>query len=126
MVAVNSQPGSLGLNPPDRADPMLLHEQVAAELRRAILAGEARPGERLPQARDLADELGVNTNTVLRALRALRDEGIVEMGRGRTLRVSGRPDQGAIALKLKELVAEARRHGLGRDDLVAMLERLPR
>ncbi|OYV60145.1 MAG: GntR family transcriptional regulator [Actinobacteria bacterium 21-73-9] len=105
---------------------MLLHDQVAAEIRRAILDGEARPGERLPQARDLAAELGVNTNTVLRALRALRDEGVVEMGRGRSIRVSGRPDRGAVAVKLKELVEVARRHGVGRDDLVAMIERLPR
>ncbi len=44
----------------------LLHEQVAAEIRRAIADGEAVPGERLPPARDLAKVLGVNANTVLR------------------------------------------------------------
>ncbi len=54
----------------DRNDPALLHEQVATEIRRAIAEGEARPGERIPQAKDLAAVLGVNTNTVLRALRA--------------------------------------------------------
>lgn len=127
MDGVKSTGGSgLGLTPPDRSDPMLLHEQVAAEIRRAILDGEAWPGERLPQARDLAAELGVNANTVLRALRVLREEGVVEMGRGRRLRVSGRPDRGAVAVKLKELVEVARRHGVAREDLVAMLERLPR
>ncbi len=126
MSEVKSAGGTgMGLTPPDRGDPMLLHEQVAAEIRRAILDGEARPGERLPQARDLAAELGVNMNTVLRALRALRDEGVVEMGRGRSIRVTGRPDRGAVAVKLKELVEVARRHGVGRDDLVAMIERLP-
>jgi DNA-binding FadR family transcriptional regulator len=36
-----------------------LHEQVAGEIRRAIAEGEAKPGERLPPARDLAAELGV-------------------------------------------------------------------
>ena len=60
-----------------------LHEQVAAAIRRAIADDEARPGERLPPARDLAAVLGVNANTVLRALRTLRDEGLLEFRRGR-------------------------------------------
>ena len=53
-----------------RDDPAALHEQVASEIRRAIADGEARPGERLPPAQDLAAILDVNRNTVLRALRA--------------------------------------------------------
>jgi GntR family transcriptional regulator len=103
----------------------LLHEQVAAEIRRAIADGEASPGERIPQAKDLAAELGVNTNTVLRALRVLRDEGVVEMGRGRSIRVTGQPDRGVVALKMKELIDLARQHGYRRDDLVAMLQKMP-
>src|SRR5207249_10847544 len=55
-----------------RDEPTELHEQVAAEIRRAIADGEARPGERLPPAKDLAAVLGVNTNTVLRASSATR------------------------------------------------------
>src|SRR4029077_16398334 len=62
----------------DRQEPTELFEQVAAEIRRAIADGEAKPGERLPPARDLAAVLGVNTNTVLRSLRLLRDEGLLE------------------------------------------------
>ena len=58
----------------DHHNPLDLHEQVAGEIRRAIADGEAKPGERLPPAKDLAHVLGVNTNTVLRALRQLRDE----------------------------------------------------
>ena len=53
----------------DVSQPLPLYEQVAADIRRAIADGEARPGERLPLAKDLATVLGVNTNTVLRALR---------------------------------------------------------
>ena len=53
----------------DHSSPVPLHEQVAAAVRRAIADGEARPGERLPPARDLAAVLGVNANTVFRALR---------------------------------------------------------
>ena len=102
---------------------MLLHEQVAAEIRRAISNGEAKPGERIPQARDLATVLGVNTNTVLRALRLLRDEGLLEMGRGRAITVTGTPDQGAVIAKVKELVDLGRHHGYRRDELIAMIQR---
>ena len=116
---------SLALNPLDRSDPTLLHEQVAGAIRRAIADGEASPGERIPQARDLAAELGVNTNTVLRALRVLRDEGVIEMGRGRSIRVTGRPDRSVVATKMKELLDVARQHGYRKEDLMMMLEKLP-
>jgi DNA-binding transcriptional MocR family regulator len=58
----------------DRDEPVGLHEQVAAELRRPIGEGEARPGERLPPACDLAAVLGVNRNTDPRAMRLLRTD----------------------------------------------------
>jgi GntR family transcriptional regulator len=115
----------LALSRVDRAEPTLLHEQVAAEIRRAIADGEAKPGERIPQAKDLAAVLGVNTNTVLRALRLLRDEGLIELGRGRAIRVTGTVEQGAVLMKLKELVEFARARGYPRDELVAMLKDLP-
>ena len=76
----------------DRGEPLELHEQVAGEIRRAIADGEAKPGERLPPAKDLAAVLGVNTNTVLRALRQLRDEGLLEFRRGRGITVIGTPN----------------------------------
>lgn len=109
----------------NRKDPTYLHEQVAAEIRRAIMEGEAGPGERIPQAKDLAAVLGVNTNTVLRALRLLRDEGLLEVGRGRAITVTGTPERGAVVEKMKDLVEFARRNGYKRDELVVMLQSLP-
>lgn len=110
----------------DRNDPTLLHDQVAAEIRRAIAEGEARAGERIPQAKDLAAVLGVNTNTVLRALRLLRDEGLLEMGRGRAIRVAGTPERTAVIEKAKELLELGRRYGYRRDELVALMDQLGR
>ena len=109
----------------DRADPTLVFEQVAAEIRRAILDGEARPGERLPAARDLAAELDVNSNTVLRALRLLRDEGLLEFRRGRGVTVAGTPERTAVLDQARSLIALARRYGYRRDELVAMIQSLP-
>jgi GntR family transcriptional regulator len=105
-------------------DPLALHEQVAAEIRRAIANGEALPGERLPPARDLAAVLGVNANTVLRALRDLRDEGILEFRRGRGIRVATSPERGVVIARAKELVTLARRHGYRREELIELIERL--
>jgi GntR family transcriptional regulator len=109
----------------DPNDPTLLHEQVAAEIRRAIAEGEAKPGQRLPPARDLARELGVNANTVLRSLRQLRDEGLVEFRRGHGITVSGRaPARSAVVARARELVSFARRQGYQPDELIQIIEGL--
>ena len=108
----------------DRSDPTDLYEQVAGELRRAIAAGEAKPGERLPPAKDLAAVLGVNTNTVLRSLRLLRAEGLLEFRRGRGISVAGTPERGAVAQRAKELVAFARLQGYQLDELVEIIQRV--
>lgn len=106
----------------DRSEPVELHQQVAAEIRRAIADGEAKPGERLPPARDLAAVLGVNTNTVLRALRALRDEGLLEFRRGRGITVAGAPERGALVVRARELVSYARQQGYRLDELIRIIE----
>jgi len=109
----------------DRNEPVPLHDQVAAEIRRAIAEGKAISGEKLPPSLDLAAILGVNRNTVLRALRILRDEGIVDMTRGRGVRVTGTPQRSALITKIAELVEFARAQGYRRDDLIALLQELP-
>jgi GntR family transcriptional regulator len=106
----------------DRGDPTDLYEQVAGEIRRAIADGEAKPGDRLPPAKDLAAVLGVNTNTVLRALRMLRNEGLLEFRRGRGISVAGTPERGAVIARAKELVEFARRQGYRLDELVEIIE----
>src|SRR5271163_2531684 len=95
----------------DRHEAVPLHDQVAAEIRRAIADGEAGPGERLPLAKDMAAVLGVNKNTVLRAMHILRDEGLVEFGRGSGITVTGTAERGAVLRQIRELMDFARRQG---------------
>jgi GntR family transcriptional regulator len=109
----------------DRDDPVLLHDQVAAEIRRAIAEGEAGPGERLPLAKDIAAVLGVNKNTVLRAMHILRDEGLVEFGRGSGITVTGTAQKGVVLQHVRELVEFARQQGYRRESVIAMIESLP-
>jgi len=109
----------------DRDDSALLHDQVAAQIRRSIADGEAKPGERLPSARHLAAVMHVNTNTVLRALRLLRDEGLLELRQGHGIRVTGTPQRGAVLAKAIELVQLGRDSGYNRAELVQIIEQLP-
>lgn len=109
----------------DPSDPTPLHEQVAAALRRAIADGEARPGDRLPPARDLGAVLGVNANTVLRALRTLRDEGLLEFRQGRGVTVTGTaPEQTELIARTRELVRFARRLGYKPDELAQLITQI--
>lgn len=109
----------------DPLSPVALHEQVAAAVRRAIADGEVGPGERLPPARDLAAVLGVNANTVFRALRTLREEGLVEFRRGRGVSVTGTAARRSpVVAKARELVAVARRYGLRPEELAKIVEQV--
>jgi GntR family transcriptional regulator len=119
---VRSTTPTLGI---DHASPVPLHEQVAAAIRRAIADGEVGPGERLPPARDLAAVLGVNANTVFRALRTLREEGLVEFRRGRGVSVTGiAPQRSPVVAKARELVAVARRYGFRPEELAEIIEQV--
>ncbi len=109
----------------DRSEALPLHDQVAAEIRRAIAEGEAGPGDRLPLAKDLAAVLGVNKNTVLRALHILRDEGLLDFTRGRGVTVAGTPEKSAVLSRVRELIDFARKQGYQRDEVIDMIEALP-
>ncbi len=101
-----------------------LADQIAAQVRGGLVHGDLRPGERLPPARDLAAALDVNIHTVLRAYAQLREEGLVDVRRGRGAVV--RPDADPQRLRLLELArqfaGEARRLGLVEDEMFAMIK----
>lgn len=103
---------------------MPLYRRVAADLRRSIAEGEAKPGQRLPPARDLAAVAGVNQNTMFRALRHLREEGLLEFRRGRGIVVTGSPQRGAVVLRARELLDFARGQGFDSDEVAGIIQSL--
>jgi len=93
--------------------PLPLHERVAASVRRAIADGAVVPGDALPTTLQVADALGVHRNTVLRAYRALRDEGTIELRAGRGARVRRAAHAGALLrAEIDALLRAAAREGI--------------
>ena len=106
---------------PARSTP--LADQIAACVRRGISEGSVSAGERLPGARDLAASLQVSIHTVLAGYQQLRDEGLIELRRGRGATVSSAvPGGRAAVIDLAHRLVEAgRRIDLADDELVALL-----
>lgn len=101
-----------------------LYHQIAAAVRRAVAEGDVATGDRLPAARDLAKSLDVNMHTVLRAYSDLRDEGIIELRRGRGAIVRDGAEQPAVLHRLvSDLATEANRMGLSAEEIIEMLRK---
>jgi DNA-binding transcriptional regulator YhcF (GntR family) len=105
-----------------------LAHQIAGCVRRGVATGELVAGEQLPPAGELGESLSVDRNTVLAAYRQLRDEGVLEFRRGRGARVAAdaTPLVGPapVADAAQALVSLARTYGLGRADLIRLIEEL--
>ncbi len=109
-----------------RVDPSAaapLFEQLAASVRSEIARGILRPGDRLPSAREVAESLDVNLHTVLRAYQELRDEGLVDLRRGRGAVVrDGAGSSGQLLNDVRALVDDARRLGVRSGTLIALIK----
>ena len=60
-----------------------IYEQIKERLRQLILSGAIREGERMPSVRELAAEVAINPNTIMRAYRELESEGFVYSVQGK-------------------------------------------
>lgn len=91
-----------------------LYAQLVVQVHLAATRGELAPGDRLPAARELAGSLEVNVHTVLRAYQQLRDEGLIELRRGRGAVLTGRAtsDRSPVEEAVAALARAAREAGL--------------
>ncbi|GGO09430.1 GntR family transcriptional regulator [Saccharibacillus kuerlensis] len=93
-----------------------VNTQIREQLRCKMAAGELQLGDMLPSASQLADELGVNRNTINLVYNQLRDEGFVTMNKGRGTQITQKAAQlrkeSAAQLKLiEETVQRAKNEG---------------
>ncbi len=104
-----------------------LYEQVSYAARRAIVAGQMRPGDPFPSVRALSRELKINPNTAHKVVGELLAEGLIEVRVGVGTVVAPLPKSSAsersrlLKREMEELVVEARRLGLQLDDVQAAL-----
>ena len=107
------------------AGPIFL--QIGQNVRALLARAELMPGDKLPSARDLAQRLGVNPNTVVHAYSQLEADGVIETKRG--LGTFVREDAPVTVMQREMLQAAAEgfateitRLGVPRDEALAVLK----
>ena len=108
-----------------------LYRQIIESVKFAIARGVLGPGDRLPTVRQLAVDLEVNPNTVIRAYREMEIEGALDTQQGSgTFVTDARPQIDALERArmldqiLTELLARASGYGFTLDEVLAGLRQL--
>ncbi len=94
------------------------YRQIIERVKYGIVRGLLSPGDQLPTVRQLAADLSVNLNTVVRAYREMEIQGVLDTQQGSgTFVANHRPEIGELemAQKLDQVITEllARAHGYG-------------
>lgn len=113
----------------DPRSPEPLFEQVVFAVKSAVARGTAKTGDRLPSVRELARELAINPNTVVRAYEALERDGVVVRRQGAGVFLTGSGSDLAAAERKKQLhdllrraVTEAFHLGFTAEDVEKVLQ----
>lgn len=97
--------------------------QLAGSIRAEIAAGRVLPGEKLPTAKEVAGTLDVNLHTVLRAYQELRDEGLIDIRRGRGAVVTQAATAAAeLNAEIQSLVRRAAALGISRATVAGLVQ----
>lgn len=104
------------------------YRQIIERVKVAVARGRLAPGDKLPTVRQLAVDLSVNPNTVVRAYRQLEFEGVIvtQQGSGtfvgqKKVEIDQVERQRMLDQILTELLARAQAYGLGAEELLEAL-----
>ena len=105
-----------------------LYEQIATQIKAAIMSGELKAGEAIPSVRALAKSLHISILTVQKAYATLQEDGFIETTAGKGCYVSTQnqdfyleEQQKKIEEKFSEAVGIARTSGINLDKLISLL-----
>ena len=107
-----------------------IYEQIKDGLRKLIVTGALRTGEKLPSVRALATQLSINPNTIQRAYNELEGEGYIcsVPGKGSVAAGNTGADEARrkeLTEKLRELAAELKYLGVTGEELAALVSEAP-
>ena len=109
----------------DESDRRPVYRQVADEIKGLIARGELREGMALPPVRQVADDLGVNLNTIAAAYRELQKEGLLKVRHGSGATVSARKVTQQNDAELRKTLRASLAHlvlaGLPRPEIVEIV-----
>jgi GntR family transcriptional regulator len=109
----------------DESDRRPVYRQVADEIKGLIARGELREGMALPPVRQVADDLGVNLNTIAAAYRELQKEGLLKVKHGSGALVSARrvtqQNDAELRKALRASLAHLALAGLPRSEIVEIV-----
>ncbi len=105
-----------------------LYEQIASQIKAAIISGELSAGESIPSIRALAKSLHISVLTVQKAYETLQNEGFVETAAGKGCYVSAQnqdfyleEQKKKIEERFVEAIGLARASGIKLDKLINLL-----
>ena len=104
-----------------------IYEQNKNGLKRLIVTGAMKEGDKLPSVRALATELAINPNTIQKAYNELENEGYIYSVPGKGSFASGeiKADEHRkeeLKQRIRELIAELRFLGAGQGELLALVQ----
>ncbi len=108
------------------SSPVPIYVQIVDKLKTLINSGQIKPGEYLPSVRALAQSLGVNMHTVLKAYKVLESEGIVKVERGEGYMVvkTDEKAQREVLDELSKLILKAQMLNVKKSEIISLINKL--
>lgn len=114
---------------PNPSSGIPIYRQLMDQITHAIETGAVRPGDQLPGIRTLAEQLVINPNTVVKALRELEHAGIVEIRHGAGVFVTQKKNYETQSTKIitaqpiaKKFLQKLREQGLDEEEIRRLIQ----